>query len=121
MRVRKSKKKSGAAMRVRKVKMDWKFIKGDTNPTVTFYDVSDRNKPIVENVKLDNRKTVTTECKKGHTICFGGDFKLVGKSFVAGCGRNCRDYYSMSSNEKSYACQECKEKTITRKVKVRKK
>jgi len=120
MRVKKSKKR-GAKMRVRKVKMNWHFIKGDVNPTISFYDVSDRKKTLVRNVKIDKNKTIETECVKGHTICFGGDFKLVGKSFVAGCGKNCRNYSYMNGNERSYACKKCKKKTVTRKMKVRKK
>jgi hypothetical protein len=121
MRTRDSGKSSGAKMRVRNVKMTWQFQKGDVNPTVTFYDVSDNNKEILKNIKLDKSFNVEIECKKGNTICFGGDFSLVNKPFVAGCGDNCKYYTSMSQSDKNQACQKCENKTVKRKVSVRKK
>jgi hypothetical protein len=105
----------------REVNMSWRFQKGDVNPDVSFYNVSDGNRQISGSHKLKGDTTVNVRCMENDMICFGGDFELVGKQFTIGCGQNCGDLNSLSGGEKSEACQPCAETTVTRPVKMKKK
>jgi len=105
----------------REVNMSWRFQKGDVNPDISFYNVSDGNRQISGSQKLKGDTTVNVRCMENDLICFGGDFELVGKQFTIGCGQNCNDLNSLSGSEKSDACQPCTETTVTRPVKMKKK
>ena len=119
--MRPKKKKKTSQMRSKKTEITWKFSKGQINPTVKFYDVSDRNRRIYGPRKIKGNMTIKTACKKGHKICFGGDFELVGKKYIMGCGNNCQYLRKMSSSEKNYACEVCSNRTVRKQTKVRKK
>lgn len=105
----------------REVNMSWRFQKGDVNPDVSFYNVSDGNRRLAGPQKLKGDTTVNVRCMENDMICFGGDFELAGKQFTIGCGDNCGDLNALSGGEKNDACQPCAETTVTRPVKMKKK
>ncbi len=109
-----------SSMRSEKPALTWNFSKGDVNPTINFYDVSKGNVVLQSGIKLKGDMSVKIECESGNKICYGGDFELAGKKFIAGCGDNCKELSSMSGELVSESCDICSTKTISRQTKVRK-
>ncbi|MCK5809111.1 hypothetical protein KAH37_09020 [bacterium] len=119
----KSDKKQKSHMRKKKASpiiMRWNFHKGQVNPTIKFFDMSNRGRKIHGSVKLQNNTSVSVRCIKGHKICFGGNFNLMGEHYTIGCGESCRLYSRMSSSEKRYSCETCRKGTVKRKIKIKK-
>lgn len=112
-------KTSSMRPKVIKYTINWQFRKGDVNPTVNFYDVSDGMKVIVSDVKLKGDMSVSTECTKDHEICYGGNFELVGKKFIAGCGAGCSDLNKLDSGWRNDSCNVCDNVTASKPTKVR--
>lgn len=111
--------KKKSSMRPKMGKLKWHFKKGDVNPTVSFYDISDGNRTILSSVKIKGEMDITTDCTPGNEICYGGDFELVGKNFVAGCGMNCSELDRLDRSWRSGSCAVCENSTVVKEIKVR--